>query len=272
MTVGLALAIVAGSAILASVVMLLLRSRAQEGGSFSDSDRSSSVFGLIGVGFAIFLGFVIFLDFEAYGGAKHDGEVEAQATLQQYENAHLFERTGARALDGELVCYARSVIHLEWPRMGRNEGRSPVVELWEARLEAQLRGVVVKGEKAGTAYDNWLRQNEERAQGRDGRLQEAKHPLPALVWVLIAISGGLVILFVLLYADPSERAYAQVALAGSVTAIVVAGILLVVALNSPYGGGAGAIQPLDMRHALGRMETTLTGPVPCNANGVPRRA
>jgi hypothetical protein len=271
-TIALAIAIVVGSAVLASATMLLLRRRASEGGAFSDSDRASSAFGLLGTGFAIFLGFVIFLDFEAYGDAKHDGEREAQATLQQYENAHLFDTAGAHALDGELVCYARGVIRLEWPRMARNEGRSPAVEFWEGRLEAQLRRAVVKGDKASTAFDNWLQQNEERAQGRDGRLQEAKHPLPPLVWVLITISGGLVIVFVLLYADPSEKARAQVAMAGSVTAIVVAGTLLVVALNSPYGGSAGAIEPLDMRHALGRMETTLTGPAPCDANGVPRRA
>jgi hypothetical protein len=270
-TLGLAIAIVAVSVLAASAAMLLLRTRAKEGGAFSDSDRASSVFALLGVGFTIFVGFVIFLDFEAYSDAKHDGEAEAQATLQQYENAHLFDRTEAHGLEGELICYARAVTRLEWPRMERGTGRSPAVELWDKKLESRLRQAVVKDPKATTAFAYWLQQNEERERARDGRLQEARHPLPPLLWLVIAITGALVICYVLLYADPSEWALAQVAQAASVTAIVVASILLVIALNSPYGG-SGAIRPLDMRQALGRMPASGVGTVPCDLNGVSRQA
>jgi preprotein translocase subunit SecG len=265
-----ALLIVVASAALAVVAMLLLRRRAPEGGAFSDSDRASGVFGLLGAGFAIFLGFVIFVAFDDYDRAKQASSDEAEATLQQFENAHLFAPAEGHVLEGQLICYARAVIERGWPGMEANR-QSPIVDLWSLRLERTSEAIPIAGAKANAAYQSWLTQTEERSKARNTRLREAQHPLPPLLWVLIVIAALCVIGFVLFYADPAEAVRAQALIAGSVTAVVVAGILLVVFLNSPYGSGSGTIKPSAMGHSLALMQAQYRGTVPCTPDGAPTR-
>src|SRR5512134_2754815 len=101
----------------AVAAMLLVRRRAPEGSYFSDGDRASGVFGVLATGFAIFAGFVIFLAFTKYDDSRAGAESEALTVLQQYETAQRLPAETRSRLVGELVCYARSTVNLEWPLM-----------------------------------------------------------------------------------------------------------------------------------------------------------
>jgi hypothetical protein len=103
--------------------MLLVRRRAPEGSRFKDGDRASGVFGVLAGGFAIFAGFIIFLAFTSYDQSRTGGETEALTVIQQFETAELLPRATRGRLTGELVCYARSVVHQEWPQMEDGKGR-----------------------------------------------------------------------------------------------------------------------------------------------------
>ena len=102
--------------------MLLVRRRAPAGSYFADGDRASGVFSVIAGGFAIFAGFIIFLAFSTYDQSRTGGEAEALTVVQQFETARVPARRGRRPLAGELVCYARSVVHREWPQMEQGAG------------------------------------------------------------------------------------------------------------------------------------------------------
>ena len=107
----LAAGVIAASAIVMVAIMLFIRRRfAPAGGSFSDSDRASSVFGFLGAGFVILLGFVIFLGFGTYEAGANHADAEAAAVVAQFRTAADFEGSLAQDAQGELVCYARSVI------------------------------------------------------------------------------------------------------------------------------------------------------------------
>ena len=97
----------------AVAVMLGVRRRAPEGGYFSDSDRASGVFGVLATGFAIFAGFVIFLAFTSYDQSRTGAEQEALVVAQQYETSRFFPAGARDRLAGQLVCYARYVVHKE---------------------------------------------------------------------------------------------------------------------------------------------------------------
>src|SRR6476469_2301217 len=97
--------------------MLLVRRGAPEGGRFKDGDRASGVFGVLAGGFAIIAGFIIFLAFTTYDQSRSGGEAEALTVVQQFETAQFMPPAARERLGGELVCYARSVVREEWPRM-----------------------------------------------------------------------------------------------------------------------------------------------------------
>jgi hypothetical protein len=57
------------------------------------------------------------LAFTSYDEARSGAEAEALAVAQQYETAQLMPADVSEELGNELVCYARSVVFSEWPRL-----------------------------------------------------------------------------------------------------------------------------------------------------------
>src|SRR5690242_3401618 len=98
--------------------MLFVRRRAPEGSRFADGDRAAGVFGVLATGFAVLIGFVVFLSFESYDTSRSGAESEAQLVTQQFETAQFMPLAARKPLSRELVCYARNVVHQEWPDLG----------------------------------------------------------------------------------------------------------------------------------------------------------
>src|SRR5919198_4198546 len=120
-----AIAIIVLAVVVAIALMLVVRRfAAPAGGFFTDSDRAAGVFGVTGTGFAVLLAFVIFLAFSSYDRAREKASIEASAISQLDRTATLFPPDARRRLHGELICYARAVIHDEWRTM-RDERESP---------------------------------------------------------------------------------------------------------------------------------------------------
>src|SRR5437762_9481474 len=117
MSIVLAAGIVVGTAVLAIAAMLLVRRRAPDGSYFEDGDRAAGVFGVIATGFAVLLGFVVFLAFESFDTSRSGAVTESEIVAEQFETAQLMPAAVRGRFSGELVCYARAVVHQEWPRM-----------------------------------------------------------------------------------------------------------------------------------------------------------
>ena len=162
------------------------------------------MFGVTGTGFAVLLAFVIFLSFSSYDRAHEKASVEAVAISQLFRTANLFPPDGQRQLHGELICYARAVIHDEWRTM-RDERESSLVDGWLARIERTVDRTQLHGDKQRLAFDHWFDQSGERREGRRGRLAEAEPLVPRLVWLALFLGGGLIIVYMCFYADPGSR-------------------------------------------------------------------
>src|SRR6185312_11915043 len=94
-------------------------------------------------GFSVLLGFIVFLAFTSYDQSRSGAEQEASVVLQQVENAQFFPRPASAQLTGELVCYARSIVGLEWDRM-RAGTQGDAINPWGVALFRTLRTVEPK--------------------------------------------------------------------------------------------------------------------------------
>ena len=132
--------------------MLLVRRRAPEGSYFSDGDRASGVFGVLATGFSVLVGFVVFLAFTSYDKSRVGAEEEALALRNQIETAQFFPAPVAAELSGKLVCYGRSIVHVEWPEA---ESGSSVDEVnpWGVELFETVRGFQPRTPVEESAYD-----------------------------------------------------------------------------------------------------------------------
>src|SRR3954454_1383400 len=165
MNLVLAVVIVAVAVTVAVGAMLLVRRRAPAGSYFEDGDRAAGVFGVLATGFAVLLGFVVFLAFESFDTSRSGAEDEAEIVAQQFETAQLFPVAVRARLSGELVCYARTVIHQEWPEMEHGT-LGDTVNPWGVATFRTLRGVQPGSVTEEASFAKWLDQRSDRQSAR----------------------------------------------------------------------------------------------------------
>ena len=253
--------------------MLLVRRRAPEGSYFEDGDRAAGVFGVLATGFAVLLGFVVFLAFESFDTSRSGAVAEAQIVAEQFETAQLMPVAVRGRFSGELVCYARDVVHQEWPRMESGtlgNGHNP----WGIAMFRTLKTVEPHSAVEQAAYGKWLDQRTDRESARADRTHGAEGVIPTPLWIVLFLSAGIIFVFMLFFADSGERVIVQATMMGSVAVVITSTLLLLWFLDNPYHHGASGLRPVAMERTLEQLtheKGIADGSfgIPCNAQGAP---
>jgi hypothetical protein len=248
----LAALIIVGAAALSAAGMLIVRRLAPPGSFVKDPVPAAAMYTVAGTAFMVIVAFVFFIAFESYGGAKADAEKEATATLAMFHTLGPFSPAARAELQRQMICYTREVISDEWPAL-REGGASSVVDARVTVMEESADQLPVNDAKQTVAFEQLLALNEERRQGRQGRIGEAGGLVPPVIWLILTIGAVVVIASVALFADPEETAVTQAALAAAVAIIVISGLVLVRFLDRPYENKSGSIKPTAMERTLAQM-------------------
>ena len=272
MNVALTILITAAASLLAIASILLVRRKAPDGGYFHDGDRAAGVFGVLATGFSVLLGFVVFLAFESYDNSRAGAETEALVIGQQFQTAQHMPLEVRDRLGGELVCYARSVVHREWPRM-ESGTEGDALNPWGVALFRTLRPIEPEVPSEEAAYGKWLDQTSDREAGRMQRIHAAEGVIPGPLWMILFAVAVLIFVFMLFFADSGERAVVQGLMMGTVVTVMVLMLLIIGFLNNPFRPGFGSLQPRAMERTLEILEEERTiahddGPLPCDEDGV----
>jgi hypothetical protein len=268
--------IVLAVAAVAIAAMLLVRRGAPEGSYFEDGDRASGIFGVLATGFAVLIGFVVFLAFESFDTSRSGAEAEARTVVQQFETAQFLPVAVRARLSGDLVCYARTVIRQEWPRM--NSGtlgnlRNP----WSLAMLRTLRTTEPRSPSEQAAYGKWFDQRSDRENARADRIHGAEGVIPLPVWIVLLIASVVIFIYMLFFADSAERTIVQATMMGGVAVVITSTLLLLVFLDHPYQSGVGGLRPIAMERALTQIgqERAFARDriiIPCNSQGNARVA
>jgi hypothetical protein len=265
---------IAAAVAVAVAAMLLVRRRAPDGSYFNDGDRASGVFGVLATGFALLLGLIVFLAFTSYDDSKSGAETEALALVQQFEAAQFLPPAARGRLSGELICYGRSVVGQEWPQM-QSGTDSGAVNPWALALFRTKKTVKPATATEQSAYDKWFDLTSTREEARRDRVHASEGVIPVPLWRVLFFTAVVIVVYMLFFADSGERAVVQGMLMGSVVAVMVATLLLIRILDSPYRPGIGQLRPVAMEQTLGLISQVQAAlqqddPLPCDAQGTPR--
>jgi hypothetical protein len=265
--------IVIGATAVSVAAILYRRRNAPEEGYFTDGDRAAGVFGVLATGFSVLLGFIIFLAFTSYDQSRTGAETEALMVFQQVETAQFFPPGAAQELTGELICYGRSVVFGEWERM-RDGTIGNAVNPWGIELFLTLKTVQPTAATEESAYDKWLDQTSQREEARLDRVHGAVGVIPTQLWIVLFLVAGVIFLFMMYFADRSESARVQAVLVGSVVAAIASMFLLLSALDNPFRGDVGGLEPVAMERTLEVIDQAapaigIEPAIPCDAEGVP---
>jgi hypothetical protein len=270
--------LVIGILVLAVALALggLVLARRTEGGWWKDPGRAAGVLGAARGPFAVILAFVIFIAFQGFNDARHNADQEAAATRRLFKEADLLAGLVRPQVQSNLICYARGVIHLDWPAM-RDGTSSREVDDTAALLDDQLHIVHSNG-SAGPAIDAIFADASVRDEARADRVAEAEGEIPGPVWIVLILGAIGVLTYVILFADAGERFVSQAVMVGSITVVMVGGLILVWFLSHPYRDQMGSIKPASMERTLDELQTDPTFrresslALHCDAEGRPTAA
>jgi hypothetical protein len=258
---------VAGAAAVGTIYLVRRRSRVDH--FFIEIERGAGIFAFLGTAFAVLLAFVVLEAFQSFNDAKTGAEEEATTLVQLSRTADFFPAAERAPIQGALICYGRAVIHDEWPAM-KDGTRSPVVQTWVNRLQDGLRQLHPETPAEKAAFLQLLEQQDKRTDARRARLSEANRALPSPAWFILGLGAIVTIGFSLFFADRREQFIVQGGLIAAITAMVVAGLLLVWFLDHPYENSSGSIKPDEMERQLVIIEGEQKNvALPCDEDGRP---
>ena len=220
---------------LAVTAKLLVRRRAPEGGWFTDLPRSAGSLSVIGTMFAVMLAFVILYSLQSFQHAREGAGIEAISVTELSAVAGTLPPPANDDLHGDLVCYGRAVVHDEWPAM-RYGHSSELVESWIDKLYNDFSAIAAQGVATRGRVRTVVRRGVWSVVMVDARTarrgRAGIYPCPcgsrwgSERWPPSA--------YMVAQADKRESKVIQAIPIAFVSAIVTAGLLVVVFLDNPY--------------------------------------
>ena len=145
---------------------------------------------------------------------------------------------------------------------------------WAIALFRTMQAVQPATAAEQSAYDKWFDLTSTREEARRDRIHASEGVIPTPLWRVLFFTAGLIVVYMLFFADSGERAVVQGLLMGSVVAVMVATLLLIRTLDAPYRPGLGQLQPVAMDQTLGLIDQARDAlgqddPPPCDTDGRP---
>ena len=191
------------------------------------------IYGVIGVVYAVLLGFTAIIVWEQFRNAQRGVEREANALADLYRAAQVFPPQVRDQVALRVRAYTRLVIEKEWPAMVDGES-SP--ETWDEynRLWRTYHEFQPQNEHQRTWYAESLRRLNELGDSRRDRLLNVRSGVPSVIWTVLLGGGAVTIGFSFLFGAPNARAQGLMTAGLSLTIGVV--LLAILALEQPYAG------------------------------------
>jgi hypothetical protein len=251
-SVGLIVAVL-GTAVLVTLA-LLVAARRRKGGWWADPGTAAGVLGAARSTFAVILAFVILIGFQHYNNAADAAQREATATRSMFKTADLFSTRVREDIQGNVLCYSRAVVALDWPAMSHATSSERVDDLIGI-LDDSFRRVKAATKVQQDALSNIFDESNAAQTARSDRLTEGEDRVPVPVWVVLIIGAIGVLAYVLLFANPKENLFSQAIMVGATTVILVGGLMLVWFLSHPYRDQPGSIRPTAMEKTLAELQS-----------------
>ena len=207
------------------------------------NDAAAAIFSIIGVTFAVLLAFVAMLAWEGFNKAKAASYAEAALVRDVYNVSAGLADPEMTSMRDDLIGYVETVVRVEWPAQA--EGRT--VDRGTSFLERLNRTAVALKPSSvtdGNLHAQLLQSLARLWDARQQRLLAAETTIPAVVWIVTLVGGGLTIAFGSFLGVPSLGMHLAMSATLAVSGALV--LILIIALSNPFRGDFRvSTQPFD---------------------------
>lgn len=195
---------------------------------------ASSMFGLIGLLYAVIIGSLVASGWARYHDAETSAYNETNAIGDMMRAANAFDPPTRNLVQQKLLAYTQDVVHVEWPalRHGATVNLStPIYEdLWTTYIS-----ITPTGANETTFYSTSISRLVALGDERRTRLLVADSAYSPELWVLF-IGGGMIAVFFTYFFAPrrSKSHFVLLSLLASLFGFV---LYLLFQIQTPYSGG-----------------------------------
>jgi len=199
-----------------------------------NNEVAGFIYAVIGVLYAVLLGFTAIIVWEQFDKAQAGVDQEANQLADLYRHAQAFPDDTRRTLETQLRAYAKLVVEKEWPAMAERtsspEAWGVYNELWRTYQRFQPQN-----DHERTWYAQSLTKLNQLGDQRRLRLLSSRSEgIPAVMWIALLGAGGVTIGFSFLFGTRS--AVAQVLMTSALAMTIAVVLLSIVALEEPFRG------------------------------------
>lgn len=228
-----AVAVVVVCVLLSLAGMLLVRRSIAVSTLEEHSEVAGFVYAVLGVIYAVLMAFVVIVVWEQFNRAEAVVGQEANAIVDLSRLAENLPEPERSQILGTLLAYARAVVEEEWDLLADSKASPRAAEQIDA-LWQTYRRIEPRTNRESTAYQQSLEELDDLGDARSLRLLLARPGLPALMWATLIVGALITVTFSFLFGV--KRARAQFAIVAPLTTTVVLVLLLIGALDHPFGG------------------------------------
>lgn len=220
------------------------------------NDATAAIFSVIGVTFAVLLAFVAMLAWQHFNEAKAASYTEAARVLDVYNVSLGFADPEGSLVRDDIIGYIETVVTVEWPAQA--EGRTiDSGTKFLKRLNGRAVGLKPSGVADGNLQAMLLQSLMRLSDARQERVEAAETTIPAIVWIVTLVGGGLTTAFSSFLGVPRLSMHLAMSAALAVSGALV--LILIIALSNPFRGDFRvSTQPFDQ--ALAQIKASTTRP------------
>jgi hypothetical protein len=212
----------------------------------SHKDVAGFILAVIGVLYAVLLGFVAVDVYQQFNAATTDADKEAADVGNLYRLGVGLDRQGDQ-LRLAVVRYATSVAYVEWPRMAAHQDESRATDaalnnLWHATTGVRPTNAAQAGFLLQATLDL-----DTATQLRRTRILNSDSTLPGPLWIALILGAVITIGFT--YFFGLQRFAPQLLMVAALSAMIGVTLFVIMALDLPYTGDV-AVKPDAMRQAI----------------------
>lgn len=190
-------------------------------------------FAVVGVLYAVMLGFAVIVVWEKFNDAEKDVAQEAGAATMIYRISEGIPAVPGDAIRKALVAYLNTAVVDDWPAMARGTTSPAVTRALNNLYTAVLS--FNSGENRDTALlSEILYQLDQITQARRARDVMASGTVPAIIWV--GLFGGAAVTIGFTFFFGSENLRAQSMMTGALTILIFSALLIIIAIDYPFAG------------------------------------
>jgi hypothetical protein len=245
---GLAIVFIGGAIVFCALGVLAGRRLTRRNVAAYHNEVVISLFAAAGVVFAVLLGFLVVVVWQAYDGAHRNLADEAATLVPLYRLTYGMEAKEGAEMRRLIRQYADAVIHDEWPTLGSTHAGSYAARKAVGDIDRVFARIDPKVKEADQQVDTeFLRTKSKVVADRNERLLEASDTVPWILWV--GAIGGAVIVMVMSFFIYMERAWPHVLMASLMGGLIGLLLFIMAVLSRPFAGPL-ALGPEHFQYAL----------------------